>query len=79
MWILSHVGLVENELVDERAQQVALRGSIFERPLSPSDFQSLARPALMRAWQAKWESADSGRFAHFIFQDVTLWSWFEGQ
>jgi hypothetical protein len=36
------------ELVNERAQQVALKGSTFERPLSLSDFQSLARPALMR-------------------------------
>jgi ribonuclease HI len=45
MWIPSHVGLVGNELVE---------GSIFDRPLCSSDFQSLARPALMRAWQAKW-------------------------
>jgi hypothetical protein len=53
MWIPSHVGLMENELVDEQARQAALEGSIFDRPLSSSDFQSLARPALMRAWQAK--------------------------
>jgi ribonuclease HI len=39
MWIPSHVGLVGNELVDERARQVALEGSIFDKPLSPSDFQ----------------------------------------
>jgi hypothetical protein len=50
IWISSHVRVVGNELVDERAQQVALEGSIFDRPLSLSDFQSLARPALMRAW-----------------------------
>jgi hypothetical protein len=53
MWILSHVRLVGNELVDEQAWQVALEGTIFDRPLSSSDFQSLARPVLMRAWQAK--------------------------
>jgi hypothetical protein len=47
---------------------VALEGSIFERPLSTSDFQSLARLTLMRAFQAKWDSADTGRFAHSIFQ-----------
>jgi hypothetical protein len=40
-----------------------LEGFIFDRPLSPSDFQSLARPALMRTWQAKCDSADTGRFA----------------
>jgi hypothetical protein len=51
MWI-PHVGLVGNELVDERARQAALEGSIFDRPLSSSDFQSLTTPALMRAWQA---------------------------
>jgi hypothetical protein len=26
----------------------------------------LYRPALMRAWQVKWDSADTGRFAHSI-------------
>jgi hypothetical protein len=53
IWIPSHVGQLGNELVGNRAQQAALEGSIFDRPLSSSDFQSLARPALMRAWQAK--------------------------
>jgi hypothetical protein len=71
--------VVGNELVDERARQVALEGSIFDRPLSSIDFQSLARPALMRAWQAKWDSADTGRLAHSIFPNVTLRPWFEGQ
>jgi hypothetical protein len=32
----------------------------------------------MRAWQAKWDPTDT-RFAHSIFPDVTLRSWFEGQ
>jgi hypothetical protein len=53
MWIPSHVGLVGNELIDDRARQAALEGTIFDRPLSSSDFQILARPALMRALQAK--------------------------
>jgi hypothetical protein len=56
-----------------------LEGSIFDRPLSSSDFQRLARPALIRAWQTKWDSANSYRFVHFIFLDVTLLPWFEGQ
>jgi hypothetical protein len=33
----------------------------------------------MRACQAKWHSADTGRFADSIFPDVTLRPWFEGQ
>jgi hypothetical protein len=33
----------------------------------------------MRAWQAKWDSAYTGRFAYSIFPDVTLRPWFEGQ
>jgi hypothetical protein len=33
----------------------------------------------MRAWQAKWDPTDTDRFAHSIFPDVTLRSWFEGQ
>jgi hypothetical protein len=41
MWIPSH----------DRARQAVLEGTIFDRPLSSSDFQSLAKPALMRAWQ----------------------------
>jgi hypothetical protein len=62
MWIPSHVGLVGNELVDDRARQAALEGTIFDRPLSSSYFQSLARLALIRAWQAKW---NSGRFTYY--------------
>jgi hypothetical protein len=62
--VKSHVGLVGNELVNEQARLVALEGFIFDKPLSPSDFQSLARPALMKAWQAKRDSADTGRFTH---------------
>jgi hypothetical protein len=58
-----------NELVDERAWQAALEGSIFERPLSPRNFKSLALPALLRAWQAKWDSADTGTFTHSIFPE----------
>jgi hypothetical protein len=72
MWIPSHVGLEGNELVDDRARHAALEGSSFDRPLFSSDFQSLARPALMRAFQAKKDSADTGRFAHSIFPDVIL-------
>jgi hypothetical protein len=45
MWIPSHVGLVGHELVDERARQEALEGSIFDTTLTLSDFQRLARPA----------------------------------
>jgi hypothetical protein len=72
MWIPSYIGLVGNELVDDPAQQVALEGTIFDRPLSSSNFQSLARPALMRAWQAKWAPADTGRFTLSVFPDVKL-------
>jgi hypothetical protein len=36
-------------------------GSIFDRTLSSSDFRSLVRPALMRALQATWDSADTGK------------------
>jgi hypothetical protein len=79
MWILSHVGFVGNELVDGEARCASLNGSIFERPLSPCDFQSLARPVLLREWQRKWDLVDTGRFAHFILPRVSLRSWFEGQ
>jgi hypothetical protein len=58
MWIPSHVGLVGNELVDEWARKAALEGSIFDRPLSPSDFQSLACAC---ADERKWDSADTGK------------------
>jgi hypothetical protein len=43
MWIPSHVKLAWNELLDERTRQAELEGSIFDRPLFLSDFQS--RPA----------------------------------
>jgi hypothetical protein len=65
MWIPAHVGLEGNEIVEERAQHVALNDAVFlERPLPPLDFQSLARSVLLREWQGKWDAADTGRFAH---------------
>jgi hypothetical protein len=59
--------------------EASLKGSIFDRPLLPCDFQSLARPVLLRDWQRKWDSADHGRFAHSILPRVSLRPWFEGQ
>jgi hypothetical protein len=55
MWISSYVGLVENELVDDRARhQAALKGSIFDRPFSPSDFQSSTGQAYGRKNENLW-------------------------
>jgi hypothetical protein len=48
-------------------------------PSSTDNFQSLDIPALMRAWQAKWDSAYTGGFTHSIFPDVTLRLWFGSQ
>jgi hypothetical protein len=47
MWIPSHERLVGNKLVDDRSQQAALEGSIFDKSWSSSDFLSLARSAFM--------------------------------
>jgi hypothetical protein len=52
MW----VGFVSNELVDGEARYASLNGSIFDRLLSPCDFQSLARPVFV---QRKWEVPNS--------------------
>jgi hypothetical protein len=38
MWIPSYAAIVGNELVDADTTAAALEGSIFERPLSPSEF-----------------------------------------
>jgi hypothetical protein len=56
----------------------SLNGAVFDRPLSPVDFQGLARSVLLREWQGKWDGADTGRFAHFILPGVSLRPWFEG-
>jgi hypothetical protein len=56
-----------------------VNGSIFDRPLSPCDFHSLARPVLLRERQRKWDLADAGRFAYSILPRVSLRLWFEGQ
>jgi hypothetical protein len=61
-WSWCRFYLTYHELVEDRARQAALEGTIFKRPLSSSDFQSLARPALLIAWQAKCNSADTGPF-----------------
>jgi hypothetical protein len=72
MWMPSHVGLVGNELVDGEARYASLNGFIFDRPPSPCDFQSLARPVLLRECQKKWDLAVRGRFAHSILPRVSL-------
>jgi hypothetical protein len=54
MWIPSHVGQLGNKLVGNRARQAPLKGSIFDRPLSSSDFQSLARLALKIRLHGYW-------------------------
>jgi hypothetical protein len=41
-----NVELEGNELVDERERHAALNGAVFERPLPPVEFQSLARSVL---------------------------------
>jgi hypothetical protein len=79
MSIPSHVGLVGNELVDGEARYASLNGSIFDRLLSPCDFQSLARPVLLKEWQKKWDLADTGRFAHSILPKISLRPWFKVQ
>jgi ribonuclease HI len=38
MWIPSHVGLEDNEIVDKRARHAAINGAVFDRPLPPVDF-----------------------------------------
>jgi ribonuclease HI len=65
MWILSHVGPIGNELVDERKRQMALEASLHLRPTIVSKRFS--------------ECGQTGIFAHSIFPDVTHRPWFEGQ
>jgi hypothetical protein len=71
-------GWLGNELEDGEARYASLNGSIFDRPLSPCDCQSLARPLLLRELQRKWNLADTGRFANSIPPRVSLRPWFEG-
>jgi hypothetical protein len=52
MWIPVQVGLEGNEIVDKRVRHAALNGAVFERPLPPVDFQSLAKSVLLREWDA---------------------------
>jgi hypothetical protein len=72
MWIPSHVGLVGNELFDKRTGGIRRTGGISRLHLRQTIIHSLARPTLMRAWQEKWESTDTGRFAHFFCRCDTL-------
>jgi hypothetical protein len=78
MWIPAHVVFEGNEIVDARAWHAALIGAVFERPLSPVDFQGLAR-SVLRDWLGKWDTADTVRYAHSILPKVSHRPWFEGQ
>jgi hypothetical protein len=72
MWIPSHVRFEDNKIVGERARHAGLNGAVFDRPLSPVDFQGLARSILLREWQGKLNDADTDRFAHSILPKVSL-------
>jgi hypothetical protein len=60
MRIPSHLEFKGNELVDERARNAALNCAVFDGPLSPVNFQGLARFVLLRKKQEKWDAADTG-------------------
>jgi hypothetical protein len=62
------VGLEYNQLVDERTRHA--EWCFFDRPFPPVDFHGLARSALLREWQGKWDTADTGRLAHSILPRV---------
>jgi hypothetical protein len=64
MWIPSHVGLENNEFVDERARHAALKCLAI---------------LVLREWQRNWHATDNGRLAHSILPRVSLRPWFEGQ
>jgi hypothetical protein len=75
MWVPAHVGLEGHEIVEERERHAALNGTVFDRPLSPVDFQGLARSVLLTEWQGKWNDAD----AHSILSKVSLGLRFKGR
>jgi hypothetical protein len=56
-----------------------LNGTVFDRPLSPVDFQGLARSVLLREWQGKKDAGNTGRFVQYILPKVSLQLWFEDQ
>jgi ribonuclease HI len=70
MWILSHVGILGNEVADGLARQAVESGTIHRQMTVVNDHRILARQAMVKQWQHVWRTGDTGRFAH----SIDLWS-----
>jgi hypothetical protein len=68
----AHVGLVGNELVDGEARYASMNGSIFDRPLSPCDFQNLARPVLLREKKPYFQKFERP-FCYKYLKNFSFW------
>jgi ribonuclease HI len=55
MWVLSHVGVRDNERADQLASDALESGIKWHTPVQPFDFLPLSRIRLFQGWQSGWD------------------------
>jgi hypothetical protein len=69
MWVIAHVGIDGNEMVDRIAKESAASGNLYRGGALECDLC----PQL--DWQSRWDGGDMDRYAFSIFPRVRLSPW----
>ncbi|XP_035206671.1 uncharacterized protein LOC118181618 [Stegodyphus dumicola] len=73
-WVPAHVGIKGNEEADTLAKEAAKEVSRTELPdkLPRSHLKKITLKQLIDRWQARWDTADTGRRTYMLFPKTTL-------
>ena len=59
IWVISHIGIIGNELADKAARQAADKQSIDNISIRHHDLRLVFDEAIHRTWQMEWEATES--------------------
>lgn len=63
IWVLSHQGIVENDLADEAARKAISKAydTVENIPLTAAEYKRLVYKKIMAAWNEIWISSDASK------------------
>ncbi|KAF6212316.1 hypothetical protein GE061_012838 [Apolygus lucorum] len=78
IWVKSHAGIVENELVDSYAKEATKKPTCdIQTPVyPPSDLHRRLREEMLKEWQDTYDRYPSGEPYKTMFPKVSLTPWF---